>query len=62
MTIKHEHANLVVETIMEGVILILIQSKTIIILATITPSPSIVMKDLVVNVKVEVIKATNVEE
>jgi hypothetical protein len=62
MSIKDEHANLVVETDMERVTLILIQSKTTIILATTTPTPFIITKDIGVNVKVELTKAMNVKE
>jgi len=62
MTIKDKCANLVVETIMEGVTLISIQLKTTIVLVVSTPSPSAITKDLGVDVKVEVTKVMIMEK
>lgn len=62
MIIKDECANLVVETVMEGVTLILIQLKTTIVHIATTPNPFAVTEDLGVDVKVEVTKAMIMEE
>jgi hypothetical protein len=62
MTIKDECANSMVETIMEGVTLISIQLKTIIVPITTTPGPSAITEDLGVDVKIEVTKATIMEK
>ncbi len=47
---------------MQGATLILVQQETIAILVAIAPSPSTVTKDLGVDVKIEVIKPTIMEE
>jgi hypothetical protein len=62
MIIKNECANSVVETGMEGVILISIQLKTIVVHVATTSNPSAITKDLGVIVKVEVTKAMIMEE
>lgn len=61
-TVKDEHANLVVETNVEGATLILVQLKTIVVPTTIVLSPSTAMEELGIDVKVEVMKATIMEE
>jgi hypothetical protein len=61
-TIKDECANLVVETSMEGATLILVQQETTGIHVAIAPSPFTATKDLGVDVKIEVIKPTIMEE
>jgi len=62
MTVKDDYANLMVETDMEGATLILIQTKTTIVLATTTPSLAITMEDLWVDVRIEEIEALVMEE
>ncbi len=60
-TVKDEHANSVVETDVEGAILILVQLKTIVVPIIIILSPSIAMDELGVDVKVKVTKAIGLE-
>jgi len=52
----------VVETNVEGATLIFVQLKTIVVPTTIVLSPSTAMEELGIDVKVEVIKATIMEE
>ncbi len=60
-TVKDEHVNSVVETDVEGAILILVQLKKIVVPIIIVLSPSIAMDELGVDVKVEVTKAIGLE-
>ncbi len=62
MIVKDEHAYSTVAINMEEGILILVQPKTTIILAAITPSLVVVTKNLVVDVKIEEPKATVMEK
>jgi hypothetical protein len=61
MIIKDECANLVVETVMEGVTLNSIQLKTTIVHVATTPNPFVVTEDLGVDVKVKVTEAMIME-
>jgi alpha-amylase/alpha-mannosidase (GH57 family) len=62
MTVNDDCANLVVETDMEGATLISIQTETIVVLATTTPSLAITMEDIWVDVRIEEIEAPVMEE
>jgi len=59
--VKDKHTNLVVGTCMEVAILILVQLEAIAIPIAITPNPSTTTKDLGVDVRVEAIEATIME-
>jgi hypothetical protein len=61
-TIKDKHANPVVESGMEGRISILVQPKATAIPTTMTPSLVAIMENLGVDVRVEEIEATFMEE